>query len=672
MSRKCITLRQMDGECPRYNVKSTIVPCPDTDYVFLYGGFDENDNLDSNVYLYNVRTNTWEIDSSHPGLFREGHLGTYIGDGMVFVFGGVPYDEVPELTPLANDNSLRKDALMMVYSVKNRQWQSAGLMFLVNAPTRRSRHACCLSEDKRIIYLSGGLVNSSPLNDLYTYDMGTGTWLGPIEFVARFDHLIAVHDGKLYTFGGLDGEMNHVTNHITYMNLETLSVVDVHMKDGPSSSLQRHLQDLFGGKLQEQLGNLESPARHPNSYEYVWLDLGHPSNRLEVTLPLWGSATNSNDVSVTETNLTSFSRVPLIRMGNSAHFSSQNLDIDPDDYTWRHTFVFDGKLYIVGHSGDESDTVATNYLLSCTMMIDLSGLGIGPAKPKSSLLVSDYEQMFLSQKYADFDIITFRTAEDKDASEDDNEEIDYDEALNMNERLSRIKVHRSILLARWPHFRRVIDSGMSEVRSSALFVPEPHLPVWALLFYLYTGTIDFQNKTSQLLSTVDYSVLLLLSNLYELPELRSLVLHELFGRLSSSDFVATPESAESFLATVIRLWENAVTSNEDLFILKIEGIIRDSWPVVTRSQAFIHMPKASIVKLCQECFDRKTPANSPRPKRDSFESEHSPLLPSLLLFREENSNSPFMRSFDDDSASLREHLISHTIPHLQRILFDER
>lgn len=623
-------LRRIGGECPRYNVKATVVPCPGTDYVFLYGGFDENDTLDSTVYLYNVSTNTWHADRTHLALYREGHLATYIGDGNVLVFGGVPDDQAPS----TGSDSFQTDSVMMVYSVTSRKWHAAPQALLSNAPARRSRHACCLDPNGRTLYLSGGLVEAWPVPDLYTYDMATGEWLGPVDFVARFDHLLAVHDGKLYSFGGLDGDMNHITNRITYMNLHDGSVVDVSVRDGT-------VPLLFGGPLPERV-------HHPNTFEYVWLESGVPSLRLEVALPLWGCDA-ATQMSVTQADLVSFSRTPLFGIADL----QKVFDEDPLEYAWRHAFVAGDTLYVLGHGNDELSA------LSAVILVDLRALGLAAETAPS--LADDMKRLFFSEEYADFDILAFRTSADKEAHGDAS--LDPEVVAHMH----RMRVHKSVLLARWAHFRRVVDSGMYETHAGALVVPEPFHIVRALVYYLYTGSVDFSELTPAL-TTVDYSSLLILSNLYELPQLRSLVLLSLFKRLNSSEFHIPQDNPEATVSTMLRVWENAVVSNEDIFVTKIEDIIRNCWPVVTRSRAFIDMPKPLIVKLCQNCFDGKTPGNSPRSHRDSFDSTNSLLLSPAFLYRKEHSNSPFMKNFDDDTASLRELLaITSSFPPLQEI-----
>lgn len=680
----------MQGDFPRFNVKSTLVPCTDTNYVFLYGGFDENDNLDSNVYLYNMTSRMWEVDSAHTGLYREGHLALYLGDGNVFVFGGVPEDEVPRLDPHADDLTLRKDLPMLMYSVYDRTWQSAPSLFLANAPSCRSRHACCLSEDGRTIYLSGGLINSAPLADLYSYDLKSGTWLGPVEFVARFDHKIAFHDGKLYSFGGLDGEMNHVTNKVTYMNLDDLSLVDVITKEGPRkkpilNSISAGA-DLFGGPLsipeytihQEKAVD-EDTETLPATFEKIWLDSGNPLVKLEVRVPPWGCESHLQGISVTLTNLSSYSSVSLLTQRDIERYFTLNNVISSlnNAYQWRHAFVVKHNLYLLGHANlDPESALAQNNLLSTVLEVNLRDLGIDiQSETEKTPLISDLATFFLSGEYTDFVMFAFKDQETKDcyASSDLNASILMDEGF-VAENLLPIPVHKAILLARWPHFRRVIDSGMSETQSGQLFVPEPFSPVRALVYYLYTGTLDKNGVMGPSLTAVEYSALLVLSQLYELPNLASQVLVVLFKLLSSDVFTlpeaSTPEDLENTIDSILRIWQNSLILNEEMFMSKVEEIIHNHWSIVSRSRLFMSLSKILIVKLCQNCFDRRN-HHSPPPKRDSFDSAFSGTPSPAVQYRKEHSNSPFTKTFDDDFASPHEYLRhSHSLssfPVLQNI-----
>lgn len=688
-----VALHHVGGDFyPRYNVKATLVPCPDTGYVFLYGGFDENDLLDSNVYLFHLESRTWEVDTAHRGLYREGHLALYLGDGNVLVFGGVPYDEVPPLDS-TDDLVLRKDLLMMVYSLHDRTWLSAPAHFLTNSPSGRSRHSCCLSEDGRTIYLSGGLINSAPLADLYSYDLSTGTWLGPIDFVARFDHKIAVHEGKLYSFGGLDGDMNHVTNRITYMNLADHSVVEVYMKDVPKpksapQSLLSAGSDLFGGPIVVPEYTIHSPGKTieedlevlPSSFERIWLDSGDSQVKFEVSLPLWGCESKAKGVSVMLTELSSFTRLSLLGPKDLLHHLHLSPGLESEEtfqsYQWRHAFVTNDHLYLIGHTPHEAVTAeGLGYLLSILVEVELSSFGITPQPENTeSKLLEDFKNFFLSGNYSDFQIIAFKDQDTKDKFHDFEDASLFSDPKFIEENMVAIPVHKTFLLARWTHFRRVINSGMSETQSSQLFVPEPYAPVRALVLYLYTGTVDFSDLKPSL-TTVDYSALLILSNLYEISDLRSKILLLLFRLLASGEFdikdSTNIEKTEDTIDSLLRVWENSLILNEQLFMGKVEDLIRKNWSVVSRSQHFVSLPKALIVKLCQNCFER-TPGHTPSSKRDSFDSSNSAILSPATQFRKEHSNSPFTKSFDGEFSSPQEQAgisrnLSTSFPHLQHI-----
>ena len=58
-----------------------------------------------------------------------------------------------------------------------------------------------------------------------------------------------------------------------------------------------------------------------------------------------------------------------------------------------------------------------------------------------------------------------------------------------------IRVHKTVLVARWPHFQRMILTGMNEALENKLFLPEPINRIKALIYYLYVGTIDFDENT---------------------------------------------------------------------------------------------------------------------------------------------------------------------------------
>ncbi|CUM66511.1 uncharacterized protein PRCAT00004177001 [Priceomyces carsonii] len=612
----------LDGQSPIHNVKCTIVPCTGTDYVFLYGGFDEMDNLDSNVYLLNLVTKRWEVDDKHVQLYREGHLAVYIGNGNILVIGGVPYDEFPEA--LTSDDSyqtsngakIRKDSFMLIYNIFDRNWSEPSQTSKIGAPSGRSRHACCLSPDGTKVYIFGGLVNSCPLNDLYCYDLKSASWFQPIEFVARFDHFIAIHDTKLFSFGGLDKDMNHVKDKVVFYNFEDGSIGEV--------SISRRSENLSSqsSSPKDREASENTFDISPTDYELTYLNSEPNSSiKLEVRLPLW--MTRSKDIEISSYDVDRFQTTNLFSLRDLNFYFKKNYNLEISNYIWKESFVTESRsLFLLGHSlkdqsntsdwdetsdggrSHEMDDDSGNTHLSSLFELNLAEIGV-PMKGSASVpefcdvsssFVNDFKHMLLRGDYSDFEIATFVDEQLKEEWDGRASGISYNDETTVR----KIKVHKSILLSRWPHFRRAIESGMNETLSSVMMIPEPFLWVMGLVYYLYTGSIYFEEFAGQEVSVVDYSGLLILSNLYDLPDLRQRVLVQLLKFLNNH---VTTAQDEMSTATLLQLWKRLVVSNESILIAKVLGLIKLRWSEVIRSKIFMELSKDLIIKLCQDCSD---------------------------------------------------------------------
>ena len=181
----------------------------------------------------------------------------------------------------------------------------------------------------------------------------------------------------------------------------------------------------------------------------------------------------------------------------------------------------------------------TSYYRLRLLEIKLSDLGI--PKPEKNLpsMSDDFLNFLVNEEFTDFEIVTFR---DETIMEEYNNFPDkyidvIDKSMTsqaiFDDVLRSIKVHKSILLARWKHFRRLIDSGMNEAISNKMFIPEPYSWVRGLVFYLYTDKIDLREFEFPLGTLVDCSGVFLLSNLYEIPQLRIKLLSSLYKKLSN-------------------------------------------------------------------------------------------------------------------------------------------
>lgn len=715
-----LTIYETHGDIPLFNTRATIVACPDTNYVFLFGGFDELDNLDSNVYLLNMESKRWEIDDKHIGLFREGHLAVYIGQGNVLVFGGIP-DEFPESmqrTTVSNDSTFRKDSLMMIYNVHEKTWIGPPSFALNNAPSSRYRHACCLSPDGSKVYISGGLVDSMPLDDLYCYDLVSGIWIGPIKFVSRFDHYIKVYKDKIFAFGGLDKDMNHVVDCMSYISLKDQSIGNVSLLRNPVfNEFYEDSNDL------KHVNEYPYPQTGGFMYERIYTGAEiSPSTEIEISLP---QASTHKDYNISYYDLAEFKHIPLINreiIELTLGLKNKNLDT----YLWKHAFVRGlESLFLLGltiesylsHDGSENNIenennvgeVITNLSeredddlaqdndrendhdhdldldhyqdndnakLHLLLEMKLSDLGV--SKPEKNLpsMSDDFLNLLINEEFTDFEIITFK---DEAVMEEYNKCPDkYIDIINnsisgreiLSDTLKSIKVHKSILLARWKHFRRVIDSGMAEAISNKMFIPEPYSWVKGLVFYLYADRIHSREFDLPLCTLIDYSGVLILSNLYELPQLRIKLLSSLYKTLSNFVIENTSNDLNDTLGAILKIWMNALVANEEILVAKIIETIRNSWSVFIKSTPFMNLPKSLIIKLCQDCADifpnHDATANNNKESTnhllqslskheapdDSIDNMHANSnlgTPTSGNVRDLHSNSPFLKTTNEPS-----------------------
>lgn len=585
-----VSLHQAKGAIPSHNLKSTIVACSGTSYVFLYGGFDDNDALDSNVYLLNTDTMEWEVDNKMDGLYREGHLAVYLNNGNVLIFGGLPFDDEISLSGnssgVTSSGEMRKDNLMMIYNIFDKKWIGPPDFALTNAPSSRSRHACCLTPDGTKLFISGGLVKSSVLSDLYCYDLTSGTWSGPFEFEPRFDHTIIYHNERIYCFGGLNGDMNHVKT-VTFYSFKTQSTCEVSVSNLVTTNFSSLSYDLF-----------------------ILENRRNPELSLFVNLPTWNT---DGGVNIASLNLTDFEAQILFEQLDFLNFINEGEH--NTKYIWSCAFInHNGTLYLLGnkkkqtslmlgghlaHNGleneeetihendwieEEPESVVHSVKFRHVLEVDIRLLGF--SSHQSNSLTSDFEKLFESHLFADFEITSLR-------DENDKRNFENQDAYNTKS----LPVHKSILSARWPHFYRMISAGMNESLESKVLIPEPFCRVKAIIYYLYVGKLEHDEQ----LKIYDYSALMVLANMYELSEFKSLVLLKLVSLFEQ--FRDWFKYDEDSISDLLRIWKDLSISHEQILLSKIIAFIKEKWGVITRSKSFMLLSKDDIVKLCQDSTD---------------------------------------------------------------------
>lgn len=733
------------GPCPNYNFKATLVSCIGTGIVFLFGGFDDSDTLDSNVYLLDTHTMTWLVDDKHKGLYREGHLAVYIGNGNVLVFGGIPTDE--EFSSYYNtrshrnnhnnygeDPKFKKNSIMLIYNIFDKSWTSPPDFALSNAPSSRSRHACCLSPDKTKVYISGGVMDSNTLNGLYSYDFTSGAWDGPYDFVHRFDHFITIYDDKLFSFGGLNKNMNHVKDRISYFDLKDQTI-------GEITLLLSSIHD-----------NIDNFITAYNSCQRIHLDNNlAQSIKLDVTLPLNNFGNNKDSgFFIAYYNLKQLKHVSLIELNDVKNIILKKYHQNISEYVWKDCVISDhGSILLFGSpmkvdddeyenenevdNGEDFDNTEENgdednmymggveELLTETWPVltqslefnrtqAFTGFGDSHEEPKLSVVLEmslrdigiefvtdpldndkalskdlsqDFKRLLEQQEFTDFEIVCLKSFESRDQFTEFPEVFsdlmdDVSKGATItDQRVDTIKVHRTILLARWPHFRRLIESGMTESKCGRMFIPEPSNWVKGLIYYLYTGTINFDSLMIPHFTLVDYSGLLILSNFYELVELRSKVLSKIYESIDIfiRDKLILLDS-EFQIGAILKIWINVIISNEDLLVGKLTQLIKLNWQGIVKSQAFSKLPKPAIIKLIQSCTamedleDQNSKHNTPKRVSSrldlvigSTDLSSSPLGSSP----DRDCNSPFLQSSAKNDRS-REYVdLSYKLPVLQHL-----
>lgn len=166
--------------------------------LYVYGGFDANDNVLSDMWEFNIERMTWtkvQYRVSHnndPPTGRAEHTAVVYLNRMI-IFGG--YDGKRKL----NDT--------FVFDFATKTWSCPNLA-MHNPPSRRCKHTAVLY-DKEMYVLGGFQYNDGSnyaLTDLHALDLHTFVWrsilMGDGCPQALQGHKAVVSDGCMYVVGG--------------------------------------------------------------------------------------------------------------------------------------------------------------------------------------------------------------------------------------------------------------------------------------------------------------------------------------------------------------------------------------------------------------------------------------------------------------------------------------
>lgn len=534
----------------------------------------------------------------------------------MIIFGGEREDELR-----TND--------LYYYNVKLNEWTMAETLGPV--PPARTRHACCLSPNGKRMYVTGGLIHGKDVaRDLYWYEFETRRWNGPLEFVPRYGHTIAVYSNKIWAFGGLTPAMDRATEHAWY-DLETDAIGKVSIistEDPYKSSLNAHGLHIYGS--------------------------GVTGTMLDVVTA--GSAVRNVDTSISALDLDTL-KVRNIISDCSKYF---------DGYAWHYMLTMGSKLILLGQPGTALDDGQISHIFS----LDLSEFGyLESSKTKigehssTGTIAYDMFEFYNRSELCDFEITAvegdirpplFHSTAGAEYPEGDSQDtigdvqsqygslvprispgpslttsgsepnlvgraptplnyqsssigldrIRTDDTLGLESSSigiasphsehskgdgtdlpvftvsDPIKVHMMVLFARWPHFSRIVSSQMNEYQNRKLYIPEPVAWVRKLIEFMYGDSIDGCNME-------EAAGLLVLANLYELPRLRTLCI-ESISKIGISDHNA------------VTVWHRAVEADEEVIRRNAALHCFRHWGQIVRSQAFHELDKATMVALCEE------------------------------------------------------------------------
>ncbi|KAL9620441.1 MAG: hypothetical protein Q9160_005026 [Pyrenula sp. 1 TL-2023] len=503
-------------------------------------------------------------------------------------------------------------------------------------PKGRARHASVIYEDK--LFVVGGLTGETNyiLDDICYLDLKTWTWSKCWSFVPRFDHTAWIWGGRLWVFGGLGPDMERSTE-IWWLDLKgspSFGMASSQAATSTSSSLNRSPAPQMGtlgnsqhygssgyaansGSVQVRSSRKEKPTAPGAISSLKFLSGPHvPVQASGMHFHAYSSGTLLDFVTPAGTIRSSDCNLSSLELDS---LRWQRLVEGPElfdvGYRWLYcTISEDGtKAWLLG-SPFIGDTISPNQdvQLSEVLSMDLKKYGMlgndlvhetvseqsrilasehTASSPSHSLgidLAAVFDQSPESGSMSDF-IIT--------ANQDDFELIDAEEAgafraspsqseyLPENAATSPpIHVHKIILQARWPHFKRLYNAKMAEFHNQKMHIPEPYAVVRAFLYYLYTDSIAPHRVYCSDLTEV--AGMLVMANLYDMPKLRLLCVHRL--------------SRELDVEHAAIVWERASRTNEEWLKKRAASFCMMHWGRLVRTDGFRSLSQHRLIELCEQ------------------------------------------------------------------------
>jgi hypothetical protein len=617
------TIKKAVGNTPACLVNASVTYCGN-DQIYAFGGFDQyTDEVYNHVLRLNLNTLRWDLVDNYgdiPGV-RMGHTASvYQGDKLI-VFGG--------------ENEHREYLSdIVILDIPTSTWTQPDIRGPI--PRGRARHAAVIYEDK--LFIIGGVTgeNNVILDDLCYLDLKSWTWSRTWSFTARFDHTAWVWGGRLWIFGGLDPDMERSTD-LWWLDLKgnpSLGITSAQGTVESPATLNRMTHSPGTPFSPPQQLPTRSGSYAPNSGSVQIRSL----NRRKPTAPgaisslrfhsgphvpallsgthfhvyssgvLLDLITPSETVRPYECNLSSL-ELDSLRWQRLA----DGQEVFKPGYRWHYCTINENgtKAWLLGSALDVANAPGPgdeNHLCEI-LCIDLEKYGllgndlISELSEQNRILASERQGSPQHTSLGADLLAVFDQPPETGSGTDFIVTADCDDQEFPGEMLEPtspspsqpaflapnaatsppIHVHKIILQARWPHFKRLYAAQMAEYHTKRMHIPEPYSVVRAFLYYLYADSISGHPQFCS--DLIDVAGMLVMANLYDMPKLRLLCVNRL--------------SRELDIENAAIIWERARRTNETWLRRRAEQFCLGNWGRIVRTLGFKSLTRQSLIELCE-------------------------------------------------------------------------
>ncbi|KAI8993166.1 hypothetical protein BDB01DRAFT_775423 [Pilobolus umbonatus] len=478
---------------------------------------------------------------------------TTVGD-TVYVFGGFDQYSDEIFNKLYKLNYLQDCRWSQVIYTKG------------TPPAKRTDHSTTLWNKHKLIIFGGSSEEDGYFNDISILDLNTMTWSHPQTHghipIGRFRHSATTFDNKLYIAGGINkGTTDNFDDTLLILDLETWEW----KHPIPFVSRTQHMSFVYNNRLYVFGGLMEDMSRS-NQLAFIDLNRSDHFTIMDLQSPISPPLTGQRFAQICGDQLvvlvTLNFREAMVEKPTTGLWS---LDLPSmqwkcreqgsryESYIW-HFFSMtedDPSFYLFGTNDEDPDE-----FYSMVLKVELDELGLGVIPP--SQLGSDL--LGLLQLDPSF------------------MPPDFSLQSSSEPHLPPIRVHRLILLARWPFFYNMIKSGMAETVTNMITMSEPTSTIESFVKYIYSDSIEGES-----FNTNTVAGLLVMAHFYSLPRLLALCCRRLFDDidiLNASKIYHSASLAE----------ERGLQQASLLFIFKHFG-------AVSHTRGFRELPKPILFQI---------------------------------------------------------------------------